>query len=280
MARPKSRAGILSGIIALLWVTFVCAAISCAAEISMEHHCWGRFEPGAWQESRTVTETLDETGAVVSVSTTEQTMTLVSVNDRRVKLRIESTVEIGGKKFTAPVQTEVQGSYGEVSDHEPIVEELESRATDIDGQSIQCQVHRYVIADQLEEKTVKVYYSPTVAPYVLRREVYVSGDHGRRTTRRSDVQVVAIKKPHRVLTDIVDTSHTKTVDEFDKGSRVTMAVHAEQVPGEIVSSLTREIDTRGSLVRRSTTELVDFGLGAESVPKNDRSRRARRRARR
>ncbi|NIP85081.1 MAG: hypothetical protein GTO03_05785, partial [Planctomycetales bacterium] len=206
----------------LIGATVVPGGTLAAEEISMEHHSWGRFAPGAWQRSRTVTETLDEKGEVLNVSTSEQTMTLVSISPAQVKVQIESTVEVGGKKFTAPVQTVVQGAHGEIVGRQLGVEDLGREETPIDGQPVQCVVRKYVIADQLDEKTVKVFYSPDVAPYVLRREVQVSGRRSRRAARRSNAQVVAVGMPHRLLTEIVDSAHTKTVDEYEKGSKITL----------------------------------------------------------
>jgi hypothetical protein len=251
-----------------------------AAEISMQHHSWGRFTPGAWQRTRTVTETLDEKGEVISISTSEQKMTLVSINPDKVRVRIESTVEVGGKKFTAPVQTVVQGSHGEIVGRQLGVEELGREATPIDGQPVECVVRKYIIADQHDQKTVKVFYSPEVAPYVLRREVRVTGRRGRRAARRTSAQVVAVGMPHRLLSEIVTTSHTKTVDEYDKGSKITLAVHAQGVPGEVVAYSSKELNTAGVQVRRSTMEIVDFGYAAGAEPDGVRYRRARRRARR
>ena len=246
----------------------------------MQHNSWGRFTPGAWQQTRTVTETLDENGEVIGISTSEQKITLVSLNPDNVKVRIESTVEVGGKKFTAPVQTVVQGSHGEIVGRQLGVEDLGRQATPIDGQPVECVVRKYVIADQLDQKTVKVFYSPDVAPYVLRREVQVTGRRGRRVARRSSAQVVAVGMPHRLLSETVTTSHTKTVDEYDKGSKITLAVHAQEVPGEVVAFSSKELNTQGVLVRRSTMELVDFGFAAGARPDKVRYRRPRRRDRR
>jgi hypothetical protein len=251
-----------------------------AVEIPMEHHCWGRFEPGAWQQSRTVTETLDEQGNVVSLATTEQKTTLVAVEKDEVTLRIESTVEVGGKKFAAPVQVVSQGAHGEVVGRNIETEDLGSEPARVDGQPIVCRVKRFVIADHEDQKTVKVYYSPTVAPYVIRRETVVTGRRARRAARRTAVEVVALEMPHKVFAEIVPTTHTKTVQENEKGSTVAFAVHAHDVPGEIVTCSTKEVDADGQLVRRSTTEIVDFGYAKETIVNGVRVRpRHRRRLR-
>ncbi|NIL97015.1 MAG: hypothetical protein GTO76_05615 [Planctomycetales bacterium] len=276
----RSPGQAIRGTSALICWALIFSGTLMAADISMEHHSWGRFEPGAWQQTRTVTETLDEGGQVIGLSTAEQKMTLVAIGPDNVEVRIESTVEVGGKKFTAPVQTLLQGSHGEIVGLQLGVEELGRQETPIDGQPVECVVRKYVIADQLDQKTIKVFYSPDVAPYVLRREVQVTGRRGRRAARRSSAQVVAVGMPHRLLSEIVNTAHTKTVEQYDKGSKITLAVHAQEVPGEVVAFTSKELNIEGVLVRRSTMELIDFGYDSDGEQGKVRYRRARRRDRR
>ena len=69
--------------------------------IPREQHPWVQFKIGSWKRVKTITETLDAKGAVVSTSVTETTTKLVDVDDEGYTLRIDAVVEVAGKKFPA-----------------------------------------------------------------------------------------------------------------------------------------------------------------------------------
>src|SRR5687768_11687188 len=69
--------------------------------LPQEQHPWGRFPSGSWKSVRVVTETLDDKGEVANVTRTETRTTLVAADERGYSLRIESTVEVAGKRFAS-----------------------------------------------------------------------------------------------------------------------------------------------------------------------------------
>jgi hypothetical protein len=250
-----------------------------ATEIAMEHHGWGRFLPGAWRLARITTVNLDEQGNVISTTVTDEHTELLGIQSNFVKLRVESEVEVAGKRFEAPIQTVSQGYHGEAAGERVAVLEVGEERAVVDGRTIPCRVRQYTIADGGQERRVKVHYTPDVAPYVIRRETVTSGPN-QQTALRADVEVVALEKPQQVFDEILTTSEVKTVIRNGKGSRVMLAAHAENVPGEVVSYTSQEYDSEGRLIRRSTMTLVDYGYSDPEPVSNFRGRRLNRRARR
>ena len=55
----------------------------------------------------------------------------------------------------------------------------------------------------------------------------------------------------------------KIVQRHAKGTVVTLAMTSSEVPGGVVSHLSKETDTSGRLVCRSNLELVSYGLQPE-----------------
>lgn len=270
---PASRMGRVLAFLALLLLPL--SAYAQRPDIPMQHHSWGRFQPGAWQHIRVVTETLDNTGRVVTTTTTEKTTTLVEVANDNVKLEVETMVKVGGKEFQAPVQTISQGYHGEPTIGRVDVRDLGPARREVEGKKIPCKVREYVISNSNEESVVKIHYAPQVAPYILLREVVSTGRRRRR--RKSRVEVTALNMPHRVFSKTIQTAHLTTTHQNGDAEILTRAVHSHQVPGALVSYSAKETNGNGQMIRRSTMELVDYGLN-KTESQTGRGRRGRRRS--
>lgn len=244
------------------------------SDIPLRHHSWGSFEKGAWQVVRVITDTLDENGNVTSTTTTEKQTTLVRVSDESVKLKVKVTVNVGGKKFQGPEQSVVEGIHGEPQGQDLIAKVLEPQIAQIDGRKILCQVHEFEITNPEEKRVVKLFHSSDVAPHVLRRETVTTKLKGRRTTNRTTTHVVKIDGKKEVLDEEHPTSTVETVHQNNKGTTITEAIHALDIPGGLVSFRAEERNADGQLVRQSRMELVDYGLS------KGEQRRGRRRSRR
>ncbi len=246
------------------------------AEISMEHHSWGRFSPGSWRVARVTTETLDEDGSVINTTVVDEHVELLSISRNAVSLRVESTVDVAGKKFESPIKTVSLGLHGEVTDKQVDTRLIGKTNATIDGRSIPCHVHQYKIQEADQEKSVRLLYSPDVEPYVIRRETVVK-DGNQQTKRLAEVQTIALEKPHKVFDEMVNTSHVKTVIRNGQSIKTIFAVHAPNVPGEVVSYNAKETDADGRVIRRSTMELVDYGHKVPESVDSFRTRRLKRR---
>lgn len=247
------------------------------SDIPLRHHAWGKFDKGAWQVVRVTTDTLDEDGNVTATTTTERKTTLVRVTDKSVKLKVNVTVDVGGKKFETPEQSVVEGVHGEPEGEEQVTKLLGAETAEIDGKKILCQVHEFEITDARGKRVVKLFHSPDVAPHVMRRETVTTKLKGRPTTYRTTTHVVQIDSKRQVLDEEQPTSTVEMVHQNDKGTTITEAVHCPAVPGGLVSYHAEERDADGRLVRQSRLELVDYGLNENE---RSRGRRSRRKARR
>lgn len=250
-------------VVAILLCPFLVAVV-CADDplIPREHHEWGRFPEGSWKKVRVVTETLDVDGNIVSSSANDVTTTVVAVNSNSVELKVETVVEVAGKQFNKQPQIVTQGFAGDVSPDADAGErlvKLDGRDNVvIDGQQVESEVKTIVVRRDTCRWTSRIYYSQNVAPYVLRREISSQDPSGRLTQYQTSVEVTALDMPHEIEGVIRPTSHVRTTTTTPKGKTVTLEVRCEDVPGGFISHTSKQLDSQGRLVGRSTLKLVEF----------------------
>lgn len=227
-----------------------------------EHHEWGRFPLGSWKKVRVVTEKVDGEGKVVSSSSNEVTTTVVAVHDRSVELRVESVVEVAGKQFNKQPQIVTQGFEGQVNaapeSGERMVKSDGKSSVVIDGQKVESEVKTVTVRRDTCRWTSRTYYSHNIAPYVLRREISAHDPSGGQTQYQTSVEVTAIDMPHEVSGVIRPTSHVRTTTTTPKGKTVTLEVRCEDVPGGFISHTSKELDSQGRLIGRSTLQLLEY----------------------
>ena len=226
-----------------------------------DQHPWGQFKIGSWKRVRTLTETLDDKGAVQSSSTTETTTKLVDVDSEGYTLRIDVVVEVAGKRFTAQPQVIRRGFHGEGDGQNVSIKRVGEAGLDINGHKVACEVRQITVDGDSGKRIITVHYSDRLAPFVLRRETTTLDSDGKPTDMQSQVDVVAIDMPHKVLAEVKPTSHLRVMHQQGKASTLTLEVHCAEIPGAVVSHTSKETDDTGRVIRRSTLELLDYGLG-------------------
>jgi hypothetical protein len=231
--------------------------------ISRKHDPWGRFEPGAWKLVRVVTETLDEKGLVVSTSSTETTTILTAVGKEGVTLEVQTTVEVAGKRFDAEPQAVKLGFHGEILTKDLKVQTPVEGSVSLDGRKIPCRVYALENAGPTSKTVTKVHYSDAVAPYVLRREAITTDLSGESTLSETTAEVEARDMPWKVLNHRQPATIIKSTQKHAKGTIITWAVASADVPGGIVTHTSKEVDKNGRVIRRSTLDLVSFGMQCE-----------------
>jgi hypothetical protein len=249
----------------------VCLLLSLSADsgscqeggIQRKHDPWGRFEPGAWKLVRAVAETLDEKGLVVSTSTTETTTILTAVGKEGVTLEVQTTVEVAGKRFDAEPQIVKLGFHGEILAKDLKAQPPVEGSVNIDGRKIPCRVYELENAGPTSKTVTKVYYANTVPPYVLRREAVTTDASGENTLSETTVEVAALDMPWKVLAQRKPASIIKSTQKHAKGTVIAWAIAAPEVPGGIVYHTSKEVDKNGRVIRRSTLDLVSFGMQCE-----------------
>ena len=227
--------------------------------LTREMHPWGRFDKGAWRCFQVVTESFDERGAVANTSVTETRTTLEDMAADGVTLRVEAVVQVAGKERDAEPQLIKQGFHGELANGNLTVRDLGTAELTIDGRRIPCKVEQLETTGPHSRTTTKVYYSTSLAPYVLKREGVTTDLDGAELSR-STHNVLSLDRPCDILRRRKRAAHLETVLTHPKGSIVTRAFTSADVPGGVICHTCEERDANGRLVRRSTLRLVAYGL--------------------
>jgi len=246
----------------LVWLaaSFFAGWAQGATVVAPEHHPWARFQPGAWKLVRVVTETLDERGRVSSTSITETRTTLLKVEQDGAVLEVRVTVEVAGKRFEVEPQVIKQGFHGELVCPALKVKKSTPGQVAVEGRKIPCQIVALECSSANSKTATNVYYSKSVPPFVLKRESVTTSVDGSDVQNETAAETVALDMPYRVMSETYATAFVRTVQKLPKGTITTWANTTTDVPGGVISHSSKEVDAEGRLVRRSTLELVDYGL--------------------
>ncbi len=238
-------------------------ALADDAGLSAKHHAWGRFQPGAWKLVRVVTETFDDHGAVTGTNLTETKTTLQQSEDDGITLEVEVGMEVAGKQFDAQPQRIKQGFHGELLNPNLKIRPPRSGQVTIESREIPCRVQQLELSAGNNKTLVTVYFSDTMAPYILKRESVTTDADGKNVLGEATLEVVAVDMPWKVLGEVKNVACVKSVQKHAGGAVTTLAMTSSEVPGGIVYQTSKETDKSGQLTRRSVLELVNYGLRPE-----------------
>ncbi len=233
------------------------------AGVVLEHHPWGRFEPGAWKRVRVITETLGAGGPVSETSSAETKTTLLRVDPDGVVLEIRVTIEVAGKRFEVEPQVVKQGFHGEVVCPTTKLRRAGPGEVVIEGRKIPCDIYQFESSSNGCGTVTQLYYSKSVAPHILKRESATTKVDGGEMQKQTVAQVIALDMPRRVMAETQTAALIRTVQKQPKSTITTWASSTPAVPGGIISHSSKEVDAEGQPVRRSTLELLDYGLEPE-----------------
>jgi hypothetical protein len=231
------------------------------AGIPREQHPWGQFKIGSWKLVRTVTETLGPGGEVVNTTETQTTTKLVDVDETGYTLRVDVVVQIDRKRFPAAPQIIRRAFSGEAEGQQVSVKRVGDDRVVINGRKIPCEVRQVTVDADNGKRISTVHYSEELAPYVLKRETTSLDQQGKPTDIQTQVDVVAVDMPYEVKNKTHSTSHVRVMHQQGKASTLTIEVHCAEVPGGVVAHTSKETDESGRVIRRSTLDLLDYGLG-------------------
>ncbi len=218
---------------------------------------WARFPAGSWKTVRTVTEMLDSKERVSNTTVTETTTTVAKVNADRVSLRIDVSVEVGGKRFRTETQTIEHGFLGERPQQTAKSRPANASNVKIAGQEIAVDVHEVSIDG--DQKTFKrLFISPKVCPYVLRREVHSGDPKQPASLQVTTSDVFEIDQSLKVGGQIKTVSRERAIDRTSTGETETIDTVACDVPGGIVHRSQKERDINKRVIRQSEVEVVEY----------------------
>ena len=257
-----------------------------AGPVTREQHPWARHEPGSWRRLRIVSESFDDRGLLIGRSETFRRETLVDSSGAGYTLRIETTVDVGGRRIPGPTQTIAYGLTADSPEATPEVVENDATAISLAGRAIPCEAWSWTTPTERGEARHTIYYSSTVAPYVLKRERSDVVDG--RVVGDEQLRVVRVGAPIEYGGTILDTYHSARERSLnDGGTKREFTVHADRVPGGVLSSGVTETDASGRRIRWSVSRIAEYGArdqthrggavasagAAEVVPNEIRPRR-------
>jgi hypothetical protein len=236
------------------------SATATASGITAELHPWGHFSKGAWRYTRVVTECFDEHGVITSTSVTEAKTTLQEVGPDGVTLQIMAAVEVAGKQRDADPQTVKQCFSGEPACDKPAVRDMGAAELTIDGCRVPCRIEQVESSGSHCKTSTKIYYSSSVAPYVLKRESTTTDSESGEVLTQSTTKVLSLDSPCDIPRRRKQAAQVETTSTHPKGgSTVTRAMTSTEIPGGVLCHTTDERDAAGHLVRRSTLQLMAYG---------------------
>lgn len=258
-ACSAARAGRMLICAALLAGSAPAAVQGQEATIPPAHHAWGHFAPGAWARVRILSETTSEDGSKI-ISTTTRTTTLKAVDENGVTLQVETTVEVAGSPVVSAPQT-LQFSFDDL----PAAEAgqvartvLGPGSVEIEGVPERCTIHQIEIADTATKTVIKRFYSPDVTPHVLRCETTKVDRTTEAVLAETIVQVTARDIPYPLGGKIHATALAQETHKHPSGAIRRLSLHAAEIPGGVLGESTRELDSNGRVIRRSTLEMLEF----------------------
>ena len=222
-------------------------------------HPWGRFAPGAWKLVHVESESLDNDGRVVSTSVTETKSSLLRVEPDGVVLEVEVAVQVAGRPFEGQPQSIKQGFHGELAVPQVTYKPPEAAQVVLEGLKRDCKSQEIVLAGPNCTTLAHIYFSDAVWPHVLRRTSATKDSDGALVSETTS-EVLAHDMPEKVLTEIKSAAYVQMIQKSPKGVVTTLSMSTLDVPGGVFSQSTKETDTAGRLVRRSTLKLVSYGL--------------------
>lgn len=229
-----------------------------------QYHPWWRFPPGSWSLVEIRTETFGADGKSIDTSITRTRTTLQEVTPRTYTLLIQSSVELGGRELESPPQTLTKGLWG---DKASVVTERESSPVDpFELPDRLVPVRRFEV-EVLGETTVckqVVDFSDEQSPHVLRRtiECFARTDHALLYSTR--VSTLNVGLPFRFRDRVLSVAYVQTLQKLKQGETLTLETFCHEIPGGVTSHSSKELGAHGELLRRSTMELIDYHVAAES----------------
>lgn len=221
------------------------------------HFAWGRFARGSWQKVRITTEIPDDLGQLSVSSVTEKKTVLDAIDDDGIRLRVESTVNVGGKSFEAPIEEVVETHEGWSPDAD-ISREAETDELRIGLRRYPCTIRTCELTHDGRKTVVRNWVSPDAPGVVLKSDTTVYDAQTDEVLEETVSKVISRRELRKVLRTVRQTSEVETVCNTKNGRIVGRSWMSPGVPGGIVEKVTEEFDANNRLVRRITLQMVDY----------------------
>jgi hypothetical protein len=256
-ATPPQPGRAVSTLIGVVLMLVAFESTSEGAAFGRRFHQWGRFRPGSWVVVRQGCETLDHDGRVVNNAVSETRSTLATADDDAVTLHVQASLEIGGKTINGAPRTLREG-IAEGAPAGSTFVDLGEETVMVQGRPHRCNVQQIETIVDGRKRTVKSWFAPHVAPYVLRKLTTTRNASTDEIVSETQMEVVSLSVERRILARLRPVAEVRIVERHDRGQTRARAFCCPEIPGGIVSQTAEEFDAEGKLLRRTNIELVDF----------------------
>jgi hypothetical protein len=76
------------------------------------------------------------------------------------------------------------------------------------------------------------------------------------------MQVIAANMPYKIFDRVYSVAMMRTHETRPSGSHLLLETYCAEIPGGVVAHTSKDIDTNGRLTRRSTLELLEYGIAS------------------
>jgi hypothetical protein len=247
---------------------------------------WQGFAPGSWCKIRTISETLDDKGAVVGTTTSTTSFKLERVEEDAVTVDVlEGTVEYAGKTFSTPAAKLVLRPFGR-SEKEKI--DFDEQPTDAkpdeaeQGDSDR-SVKAVITGDEGKREVTAVFRDASLRLPV--RRIVKSFDAKGEPVATTTTDLFVPNVPFPVRRGFRSTTYYRTHYRNHKLTSTTVVAKSTDVPGQLLYANAIERDASGRVFRRTSQELIEYyavkqpaeGISYNVPPKQRRQERRERR---
>jgi hypothetical protein len=255
--RLPRRLAVIGGLVAFFLGQSLGLAEADADALLRRFNFWGRFRPGSWVVVRHAVETLDADGRVVATSNTETRTTLAGVDEQCLTLRVQASLEVGGKKLDGPTQELRQGPNGDRPEQPAVVTFVGEEDVRVQDRTFRCRMEQSELTADGKRTVTRIWTSPEAGPFELRRNTAIIDVASGKLIDDTTIEVTSLPQ-RRILARFRPVAEVAITRRHPHGLTTARGVNCPDVPGGVVSQSAEDFGPDGKLLRRTKIELVDF----------------------
>lgn len=233
-----------------------------AKELSFVHNPWGKYLPESWIQKRTTTTIYE--GGKVAQSTSYSTLKLETVEPDGLVLNESVTVELGMRSVGGEPQRKKYDPLLQPLAKDVRVVDLPNEQLNINGKMIDCKVRTYEQSSPQSNKTTKIWYHDTLAPYILYTETVRTSvptlEQPKEKTLSYSRSYVLDLPVSTLRGRFFGTYRMKTIRRNTEGTSVSVSENSLRIPGGLHAELTCEYDLEQRLVRKTETQVLRYSI--------------------
>jgi hypothetical protein len=228
--------------------------------ISPKHHPWARFPIGAWREVRIVEHTLDEKQQITGRSEILRTEHLRDVSPPQFTLEQSVKINVGGERIQSPPITVTLGMATDEPGTVQSFTKAPPESMALDGRDVEARVLIVETGGEAYTVRTRLSYAPDEPPYVLRSVSEAVVPASQETVWWRTRRVLARELPYQCRDEQFSATFWEEQHVSSKGTRHSIIVTAERIPGGLLTRWTKEMDNEGRLIRREVQTLLGWGV--------------------